>query len=159
MSTITTEGELTKDTMFEIPPGNPIGLGFRVPLMIVSPWTRGGYVYSEVADHTSTIKFLEKRFGIECPNISPWRRAITGDLTQAFNFTHPDYTWPKLPKTTGDWIRTRIECAFEPPPEVPKIQKMPVQEQGTKKSRALDYHLDATMTYEGGDNLLLKISS
>jgi phospholipase C len=89
--------------------------------MIISPWTRGGYVYSEIADHTSTIKFLEKRFGIRCPNISPWRRAITGDLTQAFNFTHPDYSWPKLPFDKGDWVRTEIECAFNPPPVVPKI--------------------------------------
>lgn len=55
MSTVTSVGELIKDTIGGIPPGNPIGLGFRVPMMIISPWTRGGYVYSEVADHTSTI--------------------------------------------------------------------------------------------------------
>ncbi len=46
ISTVTVEGELTKDKKWDIPAGNPIGLGFRVPLMIVSPWTRGGHVYS-----------------------------------------------------------------------------------------------------------------
>jgi phospholipase C len=126
-STVTTVGELLKETQFGKPPGTPIGLGFRVPMMIISPWTRGGYVYSEVTDHTSTIKFLEKRFGIHCPNISPWRRAVTGDLTQAFNFTHPDYTWPKnLPRVADDWIKTWVECLHNPPPVVPTTQEMPV---------------------------------
>jgi phospholipase C len=94
------------DDNFGHPAGNPIGLGFRVPLMIISPWTRGGYVYSEVCDHTSTIKFLEKRFNFTCNNISPWRRAITGDLTYAFNFTHPDYSFPDLPSTEGNWNKS-----------------------------------------------------
>jgi len=90
ISTVTVQEELTHTVIQNIPPGHPIGLGFRVPLIIVSPWTRGGYVYSEVCDHTSTLKFLEQRFGIEIPTISPWRRAVTGDLTHAFNFASPD---------------------------------------------------------------------
>ncbi|MFE2443185.1 alkaline phosphatase family protein [Streptomyces melanosporofaciens] len=72
----------------------PLGLGPRVPMLLVSPWTRGGYVASEVFDHTSTIKFLEtwaahlgKPF--RCPNISDWRRSIAGDLTSAVDFAHP----------------------------------------------------------------------
>lgn len=72
----------------------PLGFGARVPMLLVSPWTRGGYVASEVFDHTSTIKFLEtwaaylgKPF--TCPNISDWRRSITGDLTSALDFAHP----------------------------------------------------------------------
>ena len=68
----------------------PIGLGFRVPLIIASPWSRGGYVNSEVFDHTSTLQFLEtflnKKFekNIEETNITKWRRTICGDLTSVF---------------------------------------------------------------------------
>lgn len=81
-----TAGEYTGDY--------PLGFGPRVPMLLVSPWTRGGYVASEVFDHTSTIKFLEiwaahlgKPF--RCPNISDWRRSIAGDLTSALDFAHP----------------------------------------------------------------------
>jgi phospholipase C len=64
----------------------PIGLGFRVPMLIVSPFTRGGLVCSDVFDHTSMLRFVETRFGVEVPNLSAWRRRVTGDLTSAFNF-------------------------------------------------------------------------
>jgi phospholipase C len=63
-----------------------IGLGFRTPTTIVSPWTAGGFVCSEVFDHTSLIRFIEARFGVSEPNISAWRRATCGDLTSAFRF-------------------------------------------------------------------------
>jgi phospholipase C len=74
--------------------GSPIGLGPRVPLLLVSPWTRGGWVASEVFDHTSVIKLLEtwaKHLGkpFTSPNISAWRRSIVGDLTSALDFAHP----------------------------------------------------------------------
>lgn len=68
----------------------PIGLGFRVPMLIASPWSRGGQVCSQVFDHTSVLQFLEvflkKKFGkdVKENNISDWRRTITGDLTAAF---------------------------------------------------------------------------
>ncbi len=68
-----------------------IGLGFRVPLLIASPWSRGGKVNSEVLDHTSIIQFLEnflsKKTGKEIKetNISEWRRTVCGDLTSAFS--------------------------------------------------------------------------
>ncbi|MFJ2958976.1 alkaline phosphatase family protein [Streptomyces sp. NPDC087270] len=72
----------------------PLGFGARVPMLLVSPWTRGGHVASEVFDHTSTITFLEtwaahlgKPF--RSPNISDWRRSIAGDLTSALDFAHP----------------------------------------------------------------------
>jgi phospholipase C len=64
----------------------PIGLGFRVPMLIVSPFTRGGLVCSDTFDHTSMLRFVETRFGVEVPNLSAWRRRVTGDLTSAFNF-------------------------------------------------------------------------
>ncbi|MBV9797609.1 MAG: hypothetical protein JO039_06135 [Solirubrobacterales bacterium] len=76
----------------------PIGLGFRVPMLVVSPYSRGGLVCSEVFDHTSTLRFLETRFGVRVPNLSAWRRRITGDLTSAFNFAAiPRYGKPSLP--------------------------------------------------------------
>src|SRR5215471_2297780 len=74
----------------QIARGGPIGLGYRVPLIIASPWSRGGMVNSQVFDHTSILQFLEKllshRTGkvIREPNISAWRRAVCGDLTSVF---------------------------------------------------------------------------
>jgi phospholipase C len=75
----------------------PVGLGFRVPLLVVSPFSRGGFVCSDTFDHTSLLRFLETRFGAEVPNLSPWRRSVTGDLTAAFNFAAPDASVPSLP--------------------------------------------------------------
>ncbi|GFN25289.1 phospholipase [Achromobacter denitrificans] len=66
--------------------GRGFGLGPRVPMLVVSPWSRGGWVNSQVFDHTSVIRFLEARFGVAEPNISDWRRAVAGDLTSAFDF-------------------------------------------------------------------------
>ena len=69
----------------------PVGLGFRVPMIIASPWSRGGKVCSQLFDHTSTLQFLEgfvnKKFNknIRLDNISQWRRTICGDLTAAFS--------------------------------------------------------------------------
>ncbi|MGI8559777.1 MAG: phospholipase C [Solirubrobacteraceae bacterium] len=75
----------------------PIGLGFRVPLLIVSPFARGGFVSSTTFDHTSVLKFLERRFGAEVPNLSAWRRRTVGDLTSAFNFAARHNRVPVLP--------------------------------------------------------------
>src|ERR1700730_4704236 len=68
----------------------PIGLGFRVPMLIISPFSRGGFVSSDVFDHTSVLRFLETRFGAEVPNLSAWHRSAVGDLTSAFNLAAPD---------------------------------------------------------------------
>jgi phospholipase C len=96
-----TPGEyLTVPTLPAIAGGvrGPIGLGFRVPLLVVSPYSRGGFVCSETFDHTSLLRFLETRFGPEVANLSAWRRANTGDLTGAFNFAGaPDPSLPALP--------------------------------------------------------------
>jgi phospholipase C len=70
--------------------GHPIGFGPRVPCLVISPWSKGGRVCSQVFDHTSVLQFLEKRFGIEETNISKWRRAVAGDLTSALNFGEAD---------------------------------------------------------------------
>jgi phospholipase C len=75
----------------------PVGLGFRVPLLVLSPFARGGYVCSDTFDHTSLLRFLETRFGVEVPNLSAWRRSVTGDLTSALSIAHPDDSVPALP--------------------------------------------------------------
>jgi phospholipase C len=64
----------------------PVGLGFRVPCLVVSPYSRGGFTCSATFDHTSQLKFLETRFGVDVPNLSKWRRETVGDMTQAFSF-------------------------------------------------------------------------
>ena len=79
----------------------PIGLGFRVPLLVVSPFSRGGLVCPARFDHTSLLRFLERRFGVEVPNLGAWRRAIAGDLTAAFDFASPaNPSAPRLPDTS-----------------------------------------------------------
>ncbi len=113
----------------------PIGLGPRVPMTIVSPWTQGGWVCSQVFDHTSVLRFLEVRFGVQEPNISTWRRAVCGDLTAAFDFSHhpePAVTHFTVPKPVA---------TLHQPYHVPEEQEMPQQEAGTRKSRALAYLL------------------
>ncbi|MGC7532455.1 alkaline phosphatase family protein, partial [Pandoraea pneumonica] len=84
--------------------------GPRVPMYIISPWSRGGWVNSQAFDHTSVLRFLELRFNVKEPNISAYRRAVLGDLTSAFNFVNPNNeTLPTLPsrdKATADSIRT-----------------------------------------------------
>ncbi|WP_263409968.1 phosphocholine-specific phospholipase C [Terriglobus tenax] len=111
----------------------PIGLGPRVPLFVVSPWSTGGYVCSQVFDHTSVLQFLEKRFGIEEPNISKWRRAVCGDLTSAFDFSSPG-----APKQTSFPAPQAIKSEHQPY-SVPEPQTMPVQEKGSRPARALPY--------------------
>ena len=76
----------------------PIGLGFRVPALVLSPYSRGGLAYSGTLDHTSCLRLLETRFGVPVPNLSAWRRATVGDLTGAFDFAGaPDAAPPALP--------------------------------------------------------------
>jgi phospholipase C len=82
----------------------PIGLGFRTPCLVISPFSAGGYLYSGVLDHTSTLRLIETRFGVTVPNLSAWRRSVTGDFTGALNFTvAPVTAVPTLPATSlGD---------------------------------------------------------
>jgi phospholipase C len=120
----------------------PIGLGFRVPLLVISPYARGGFVCSDTFDHTSILRFLERRFGAEVPNLSPWRRSTTGDLTSAFNFAGPDASVPSLPKPSlADPRITGQDCTTGPigltgapvPPYPVPPNSMPQQEAGTAR--------------------------
>jgi phospholipase C len=94
----------------------PIGLGFRVPMLVVSPFSRGGFVCSETFDHTSLLRFLETRFGAEVPNLTAWRREVTGDMTAAFNFVRADTSVPALPQpSAADSRVTMSSCAVSAP--------------------------------------------
>ncbi len=147
-----TQGISTVPITNEIYPGNsenpagPYGLGVRVPMFVISPWTKGGYISSEVFDHTSLIRFIERRFGrdnrlLQEPNITPWRRAVAGDLTSTFNFKSPNSAKVPLPSTV----------AYIPPddnrhpdyiPAPPTTQALPTQEPGTRPARPVPYDLD-----------------
>jgi len=113
----------------------PIGLGFRVPMLIVSPFSRGGFISSDLFDHTSVLRFLETRFGAEVPNLSAWRRATVGDMTSAFNFTKPDTSIPSLPSTIAAIPSILTECANNLAGfsgyALPSTQTMPTQETGS----------------------------
>jgi phospholipase C len=113
--------------------GLPTGLGFRVPCIIVSPWTVGGYVCSEVSDHTSQLRFLERLTGVVETNISDWRRSTVGDLTAAFRFQRAEQA-PTLPDTTGGFNLAQYEASQLPLPTVPTTdQRMPSQEHGHRR--------------------------
>jgi len=141
------QGLSTVSTTHEIFAGNahypagPYGLGMRVPMFVISPWSKGGWVSSQVFDHTSLIQFIEKRFGLRENNITPWRRAVAGDLTSAFNFASPNDAAVQLPSTV----------AYRPPdsqrrsdykPEPPVEQALPAQEPGMRPARAVPYVLN-----------------
>ncbi|RJF87551.1 phospholipase C, phosphocholine-specific [Oleomonas cavernae] len=132
------------------PDGRVYGPGPRVPCYIVSPWSRGGWVNSQVFDHTSVLRFLEQRFGVQEPNISAYRRAFCGDLTSAFNFVDPNAAVPALPtrtKISADAIRVSQELRPQVPVPSEAEQSVPQQAAGLRLSRALPYELfvDATL--------------
>jgi phospholipase C len=146
------QGKSTVDTTYEYFPGNsrfvagPYGLCGRVPLIAVSPWSKGGYVCSEVFDHTSIIRFIEARYGKHHPElfetqISKWRRAVCGDLTSVFNFARPDHRPVALPSTTGYAPSDRVRHPdYRPLP--PANQTLPTQEPGLRYARPLGYAFD-----------------
>ncbi|MFD0078162.1 phosphocholine-specific phospholipase C [Streptomyces sp. NPDC127166] len=117
-----------------------MGLGLRVPMLVVSPWTRGGVVDSTVLDHTSVIRFLERRFGVREPNISAWRRSVSGDLTSVFDFSGEDIVWPELPDTSGN-VAKADAAAGKPSIAVPSLQFFPRQQRGTRPARPVPYAL------------------
>ena len=82
--------------------GLPIGLGIRVPMLMISPYSRGGNIVSETFDHTSVLRLMEERFGVEEPNISAWRRQTCGDLTACFDFEGGAHGIPRLPDVRDD---------------------------------------------------------
>ncbi len=122
------------ESSFGIP--GPVGLGFRVPMMMISPFSRGGLCSSVVHDHTSVLFFLEKKFGVEVPYVSQWRRNTVGDLTSLLNFAATaDLTVPELPNTSLlAWV-AYWEQMHLPAPLMPQVQRMPTQEPGPPRPR------------------------
>jgi phospholipase C len=151
----------------------PIGLGFRVPLIVASPWTRGGYVNSQVFDHTSSLQFLEKflshKTGKELKetNISQWRRTVCGDLTSIFR----SYDGEKITSLPfikkGPHIEQVYNAQFKSIPsdftplsgqEIDQINRDPLssssiprQEGGLRPSCAIPYQLyaDGNLSEDG----------
>ncbi len=115
--------------------GLPIGGGFRVPAIIVSPWTAGGWVCSQPFDHTSVLQFLEQFTGVRESNISDWRRQTFGDMTAAFRFDAPKASQaPVLPDAQTALAKARMQIATYPKPNLPGAdQSAPKQETGTRK--------------------------
>lgn len=122
--------------------GYPIGLGPRVPMTIVSPWTIGGYVDSSVADHTSPLRFLERWTGVQEPNISQWRRRVCSDLTSAFDF---DKEGTPAALTQPDSVPAPIS-RWRPTP--PAVQSLPGQEPGRRRARPLGYQPSVSAALE-----------
>jgi phospholipase C len=121
--------------------GLPIGLGPRVPMTVVSPWSRGGWVNSQVFDHTSVLRFLEQWTGVLEPNISAWRRAVCGDLTSCFDFDKANLSLPALPdanKLQAIADQTQSKLPTPTPPPVGE-QVVPRQEHGVRPARAIPY--------------------
>ena len=120
-------------TAGEFVDGLPIGGGFRVPCLIVSPWTMGGWIASETFDHTSTLQFLEVLTGVAIPNITPWRRATFGNLSSAFGAYTPGARFPRLPDTKSALARAVYEVNNLPAPVIPTAdQTLPVQTTGPR---------------------------
>jgi len=152
-STVDTTGEYHEiqppdiDPTRTVPLHKPYGLGPRVPMYVISPWSKGGWVNSEVFDHTSVLRFLERRFGVAEPNISAWRRAVCGDLTSAFDFSDPDNRrfLDELPETAELAARARALPRTTTPP-TPALPALPEQEMCARPSRALPYELHVVAT-------------
>ncbi|AWS42808.1 phosphocholine-specific phospholipase C [Streptosporangium sp. 'caverna'] len=141
------------ETPDEFAGDKPIGLGSRVPLWAISPWSRGGWVNSQVFDHTSVLRFLERVTGVREPNISDWRRAVCGDLTSCFDFTKPDYSIPRLPDTVA--LMAAADAGSSLPavrPPAAGQQAEAVQEPGDRPHRPLPYRpwADVSVDRESG---------
>ena len=144
--------------------GVPVGLGPRVPMLVISPWTKGGRVCSQLFDHTSQLRFLEEwlvargraRDAVACKAISPWRRAVCGDLTSAFDFAQPNASWPaSVPKTTSYTL-----VNGKPTPVPPAQQSLPRQERcidpgNTRPACALPYQLTVSAVATAANQLSL----
>lgn len=144
---------------------SPVGLGYRVPMVVVSPWTRGGYVNSQVFDHTSSIQFLEHFLShktgqkIEEDNITSWRRSLCGDLTSVFRpyqgekISYPERIkrnlfvagihkaqFAKLPSNFKKLTAQEIAGIIKNPR---KTSLLPKQEPGIKPANAIPYEVYA----------------
>jgi phospholipase C len=144
--------------------GSSIGLGYRVPMVIASPWSRGGCVCSQVFDHTSVLQFLERllthKLGrkVEEPNISRWRRVVCGDLSASFQSSADARNATLSFPPRDEFLESIHQAQFKGLPsdfhplsheELERIREspsssslLPRQEPGTRPSSPLPYELD-----------------
>jgi phospholipase C len=127
----------------------PLGLGIRVPAIIVSPWSSGGRVCSELFDHTSVLRLMEQRFGVGEPNISPWRRAVCGDLTSCFDFAAPSRARAALPNT-DDFAERVARSKMGVASSIPQQQGPTAQMPGQRAARPLGYRFDVVPAVRAG---------
>lgn len=120
--------------------GLSVGAGYRVPAIIISPWTAGGWVCSEPFDHTSTLQFLEQVTGVRETNISDWRRKTFGDMTSAFRFNDHKAQPPTLPDTSGPLTLSRDEAANLPAPVFPGTDQKPPREEPGSRPQTPNHH-------------------
>lgn len=167
---------------FEWEWGVPIGLGYRVPMIVASPWSKGGYVNSQVFDHTSTLMFLERFLArkagksLHVENISSWRRAICGDLTSVFRpYNGEQYPLPEFLRreeviTDIQRAKTRPPQVVPPPLSASQLQRindealpvataglLPMQESGTRPACTLPYVLYADAWLQDGQWLRIRM--
>ena len=121
-------------TPHEFVGGLPVGGGFRVPCIIVSPWTTGGWVCSEPFDHTSVLQFLEKFTGVRESNISDWRRSAFGDMTSVFRFGEGAKHAPVLPDTVGMQSLAQHSAANLPKPNLSGANQQHPKQEGGRRS-------------------------
>jgi phospholipase C len=159
----------------------PIGMGFRVPMVVASPWSRGGWVNSQLFDHTSTLMFLEQfvqaKYGknVREENLSAWRRTVSGNLTSVFRPYDPQE--PKLDYVNRDRFVIGIEKARDK--EIPsnfrkltaeqvkeitnaprRSAMMPQQEEGIRPACALPYELYASGSLNSdGQQYMLRLAA
>ncbi|WP_167083870.1 phosphocholine-specific phospholipase C [Rhizomicrobium palustre] len=147
-------GKSTVAATGEVYHGVPFGLGPRVPMFVISPWTKGGFVNSQLFDHSSVLRFLEQRFGVTETNITPWRRAVCGDLTSAFDFSKAEEPWDVILPDTSDYSQ-RVEAAKKLPKTTPVHDApLPRQEKGQRLARPLPYALSCDAKIENGKFVL-----
>ncbi|GGJ28203.1 phospholipase C [Streptomyces brasiliensis] len=115
--------------------GLPVGAGFRVPCIIVSPWTVGGRIFSEVSDHTSGLQLIEAITAagglsgngpVTFTPISTWRRKTFGDFTGALNLKKPQ---PAPSNTQFEATTTAANLAAQ---TTAAAQPMPTRPGGTQ---------------------------
>ncbi len=131
----------------------PIGMGTRVPMIVCSPWTRGGWVDSNTYDHTSMNRFLQTWTGAPLVNVSAWRNLVSGDLTAAFDFANPDFSVPTLPDTVPLITQSDAEKTLPTvKPPASGAQVAPVQEPGTRPHRRTLHmpHADVAVNRDTG---------
>jgi phospholipase C len=69
--------------------------GYRVPLLVVSPYAKKHYVNHTPADYTAILKLIETRFGV--PALTK-RDAAQQNMTSFFNFNSPPWVTPPTPR-------------------------------------------------------------